>query len=822
MSKITAEKFSALLQKGKTEEDIKNTYAKVFDIQYDTSNKHDLYTPQVLFEFKYDKNFESLNVRAAILAQILYYVRRLKFGAFSDKPIPPILCLADQNEAIFTETIAWKDFYTDAKGLYDWDLAPSSPDTKLVKALAETENLKKIHVYKVQDKNEFPVFVALLSQYLDAQLSLVILDKKVITEDNFEDIFQYWNGIFGEAVRNGLKTSRYFVCDIQQGMSFFLKEESKVVFQFGGGDARIKKILAKDYTLFWSLYEKVTNVDTIRGILAKIDRLSDDFMRRFHGEFFTPLAFSKKALDYLEKTLGKAWWQSGEYRLWDMAAGTGNLEYGLPNEALPYCYLSTLYIEDVEHCQKLFQGATIFQYDYLNDDVQNVFWDDTAMKFEMTWKLPEKLRKDLENPTLKWIILINPPFVTAQIAGTNHGDSKGGVADTKVRKIMHKEDLGEVSRELAMQFIFRIKKELANKEAHLGLFYKIKHLNSHNDEKLRESIFRFQYEKGFVFSSSNFSGTSKASPFPVAFMLWKLNNDLHLKEQNMKLDIFNEKIEKIGTKNIQVEERETHLSKWILRPAATLKFPPLGSAIEVKANNQDCRDRIAKDFLASLMCKGNDFQNQNFTALLSGPYVSAGALSITPSNFEQAMVVHAVRRIPKATWLNDRDQFMQPKKELSAEFITDCTIWNLFSNSNATAALKDVMYEGEIYQVRNHFFPFEIAEVKTWKISDSDIALSLVNAEDTFMAKWLKNKALSSEAAAVLAQGKAIYQLYFLHLAEMRTQKFKIATWDTGFWQIRNAMADVDLHKAEYDALKVLHNTLKEKLLPQIEEYGII
>lgn len=111
MSKITAEKFSALLQKGKTEEDIKNTYAKVFDIQYDTSNKHDLYTPQVLFEFKYDKNFESLNVRAAILAQILYYVRRLKFGAFSDKPIPPILCLADQNEAIFTETIAWKDFY---------------------------------------------------------------------------------------------------------------------------------------------------------------------------------------------------------------------------------------------------------------------------------------------------------------------------------------------------------------------------------------------------------------------------------------------------------------------------------------------------------------------------------------------------------------------------------------------------------------------------------------------------------------------------------------------------------------------------------------
>ncbi len=822
MPKIDSPKFTHLLQKGKTEEDIKNVYAKAFDIQYDTSHKHDLYTPQVLFEFKYDKNFESLKVRATVLAQILYYVHRLKFGSYSDKPIPPILCLADQNEAIFTETLLWKDFYTDAKGLYDWDLAPSNPDANLVKALAETETLKKIHIYTVQDRNEFPIFADLLTQHLNAQLSLAILDKKVITEDNFEDIFQYWNGIFGEAVRNGLKTSRYFVCDIQQGMTFFLKEESKVVFQFGGGDARIKKILAKDYTLFWSLYEKVTNVDTIRGILAKIDRLSDDFMRRFHGEFFTPLPFSKKALDYLEKTVGKQWWQSGEYRLWDMAAGTGNLEYGLPNEALPYCYLSTLYIEDVEHCQKLFVGATIFQYDYLNDDVQNVFWEDTALNFEMTWKLPEKLRKDLANPALKWIILINPPFATAQIAGTNQGNSKEGVADTKVRKIMHKQDLGEVSRELAMQFIFRLKKEFSNKTAHLGLFYKIKHLNSNNDEKLRETIFRFQYERGFVFASSNFSGTSKASPFPVAFMLWKLNNDLHLKEQTMKLDVFNEQIEKIGIKNIAVEARETHLSKWIPRPAANLKFPPLGSAIEVKADNQDRRDRIAKSFLASLMCKGNDFQNQNFTALLSGPYVSAGAFSITPANFEQAMVVHAVRRIPKATWLNDRDQFMQPKKELSAEFIADCTIWNLFSNSNATAALKNVKYEGEIYQIHNHFFPFEVAEVKTWKITDSDIAMTLVNAEDTFMAKWLKNRQLSPEAAAVLAKGKVIYEFYFAHLSEMRTPKFKIETWDAGWWQIRNAMAEVDLYKTEFEALKALHNTLKDKILPQIGEYGMI
>ena len=103
------------------------------------------------------------------------------------------------------------------------------------------------------------------------------------------------------------------------------------------------------------------------------------------------------------------------------------------------------------------------------------------------------------------------------------------------------------------------------------------------------------------------------------------------------------------------------------------------------------------------MCNGNDFQHANNTALLSGPYVSAGAFSVTAENFEQAMIVHATRRMPKATWLNDRDQFMRPNKAVSAEFVADCTVWNLFSNSNQTAALQDVFYEGETYQIHNHF-----------------------------------------------------------------------------------------------------------------------
>jgi hypothetical protein len=822
MAPTETNKFFNNLQKAKKEEEVKNAYAKYFNLDYDTSDAHDLYTNQVLFEFKAEKNFKNLKTRSAILAQTLYYIRRLKYGGMIEKQIPPILCLADVNEAILTETYLWKEFYDDINEDYDWDLAPSTPDKKLIDAIADTMLAKELHVYNVAVIEEFNVFSALLEKYLKNQISLEFKDKKIITESNFEEVFIYWNRIFGDSVRNGFKTSQYFVCDIQKGNTLFIKEESKVVFQFNAGNSRIKKILSKDYEHFWSLYEKVTDIDTIRSIIAKIDRLSDNVMRRFHGEFFTPTKFANKALDYIERTIGKDWYKNGEYRLWDMAAGTGNLEYHLPQAALQYSYLSTLYIEDKEYLDSLFPAATIFQYDYLNDDVANVFTDTSGIIFEKTWKLPQKLRNDLNNPKIKWIILINPPFATAQTAGTEMGTSKEGVADTKVRKEMHKNDLGEVSRELSMQFIYRIKKEFEQSETYFGLFYKIKHLNSNNDQKLRDTIFKFKYEKGFVFSSANFSGTSKASPFPVAFMIWNLNKEINLEKQKIIIDVFNENVEKTGTKKITIHEKTKHLSKWIKRPPANIKFPPFGSALGLKTKNLDKRDRISVGFLGSLMCKGNDFQNQNYTALLSGPYVSAGAMSITADNFEKAMIVHAVRRIPKATWLNDRDQFLQPSKKLPQSFITDCVVWSLFANSNNTVAMKDVLYEKEIYQIKNHFFPFAVSEIKKWNITDSDIATSLVMANDSFVCTYIENNKLTLEAQQVLEEAKQIYQYFFAHLNQMRTQKFKVETYDAGFYQIKNCLKDVDLYKKELEMFQLTLNKLKDKILPDLYEYGFI
>jgi hypothetical protein len=809
--------FSRQIGKAKTEEEVKHAYAAHFGLDYDTEFHHDLYSPEIFFEFKFQRNLQKREARAAVIAQVLYYIRRLRLG-HADKIVPPIICIADSRQAFFTETKKWQKFFSNEKK-YDWELAPSQPDDNLVADLAAVAETNSIKVFDVLDEAEYEMFSKNLASYRAAQLAWDFRVKKLITEENFEDVFDYWNKCFGEAVRNGTKPSRYFLCDIQQGRSEYNRSENKVVFFIGPEEKRAKKILPQQYEWFWSNYEKLTDAGVVRNILAKVDRLTDEPIRRFTGEFFTPVSFARKAHSYLERVVGPKWWTKG-YRLWDMAAGTGNLEWFLPADAYPSIYLSTLYHEDVQHCKRVFPGATVFQYDYLNDDVDNLF-DDQSL-FDRANKKPQNLIRDLCDPKIKWIIFINPPFATSQKAG-HSGESKKSVSDTKIRPLMHEWGLGEVSRELAAQFLFRIRREFADKQAHVGLFYKLKYINSNNDQTFRDKVFQYAFEDGFVFSSGHFSGTSSANSFPVGFLVWDLAKQKKLEEQKIEVAVINNEMDKIGRKVITSEHRDKFLSKWIDRPDATEIFPPLGSAISVKRENDDVRDRVAKDFLASLMCKGNDVQNHNYVALLSGPYVSAGALSIIPDNFDKAMVVHAVRKNVKKTWLNDRDQFLQPNENPSASFVRRCAVWSLFADSNQTASLRDVNYKGKTYQIINHFFPFKASVVKKWEISDSDIERSLKeDHEDRFIARWLAKQELDSQCEELLQIGREIYKSFFKQFKDLPTATHKIQHWDAGWWQIKKSLVEAGLEADKFDRIEELKKIVGAKICEEAAKLGII
>jgi hypothetical protein len=821
----THSKFLDELKQTSTEEEVKFAYAKNFKIKFRAPKKRDLYTPQILFEFKYHKNLQNVNIRSTIIAQALYYIHRIKFGITKD-PLPPIVCIADNKEGFFTETSSWKDIYNSDK--YDWDGVfsnPSNPDEKIIRDVSNMEAVRKINVFSIFEKESYAHFEKELNSHMTGQMSFDFMDKKEINEYNFVEVYDYWAEIFGDDVKNGTKASKYFLCDIQKGKSEYIEEENKIVFHLNS-ETKTKKLDHYKYKKFWNLYDKVKNEEIIREIITKLDCLTDEKTRRFTGEFFTPPRFANKALQYIESIAGKKWWKDPNYRLWDMAAGTGNLEWYLHIESYKQIYLSTLIQDDVNYCKRLFPKATSFKYDYINDDIDYIF-SDLFSKTETYKKLPDNLIKDLNNDKIKWIILMNPPFGTAQPGKLQTGKYKSNISKTSVQKVMNEKNLGEVSRELFSQFIYRIAHEFKDKNALLCLFSSIKYLNSNNDQKLRDDVFQYKFEKGFAFSSDNFSGIG-TSHFPIGFLIWNLKEKLKIEKQKIQLDVYDNEAYKIGTKLVSTQHRKLFLNKWIVRPKNSKNFimPPLGGAITIKDSNSDTRHRTCPNFIGSLMCCGNDFQQQDLTAILSSPQASAGSHSITPEIFKQAMVVYAVRRIPPVNWLNQRDQYMQPNEVLSEEFINNCVIWSIFSKDNNTSSLRNVKYKEKIYNIINHFFPYQIKTISHWDITDKDILKSLKqDNENRFVSEWISNNKFSKEAQEVIDKGEQIYKFYFKNFDKLSTAQFKIEWWDAGLWQIRHslqALQDQDLVQDLFDQLNDAHNNLKNKLLPDIISYGFV
>lgn len=271
-------------------------------------------------------------------------------------------------------------------------------------------------------------------------------------------------------------------------------------------------------------------------------------------------------------------------------------------------------------------------------------------------------------------------------------------------------------------------------------------------------------------------------------------------------------------------ERSAFLSKWVPRFRTSYVLPPITGGISISNSVKDVRDKVAEGFICSLQCKGNDFQNQNYVTITSGPNPSAGAFSVVPLNFENSMVLHAVRRIPKHTWDNDRDQFYQPSVEkLPDEFISDCVIWSAFAPSNSTVSLKNVEYKGKTYQIHNEMFPFLLSEIKEWKCGLSAISNQIFAAnEDRFMAKWIVSHDLSDEAKLLLANAKELYKCVYENLGKIKWLDFKIELWDIGWYQIRNAAKMIPNAESLLNSVRTSIIALHQKILPQISEYGFL
>ena len=489
-----------------------------------------------------------------------------------------------------------------------------------------------------------------------------------------------------------------------------------------------------------------------------------------------------------------------------MCCGVGNLEVKHSNPR--NVYMSTLDQSDVDVmiATKTCVAAQRFQYDYLNDDIS----DDGSIVYKLTNKVPEGLRKAIAEGK-KILILINPPY--AESGDTVGSEAKADVATTKIAEFMG--DYGYAKRELFIQFVARVAKEIP--KATLAMFSTLKYVNSSNFENFRE-IWKAKYLDGFVVHSKAFDGLS--GNFPIGFLIW--NTDQLIKKKIPIAEISTRVLDKnsleIGEKKFYNIPNEKLLSKWIIRPRANLvNVVPLKNAVAPATATKDLRGtKWADEAIGCLVIKGPDVQNASTQALLSSGYGSAGTIFVTTRNLWQSAIVFAVRGLIKPTWLNNRDQFLQPNLVLPEEFKTDCLIWMLFNGSNLTASANNLEWNNKTWSIVNHFIPFTEVEVNAKGRFESD-----------FMVQYLADKSPSNESLKLIDSGRELWKSYFSE-SDVHTVRdaFKLNRPDVGWYQIRNALKarneSGDYLPVSFQSFENAYKELSDKLLPQVYEFGFL
>lgn len=785
------------LQAAKSEEDVKDAYIKALGLKGYTKGLIDIQTKEIWFEAK----DTGRNSSYAMFTQLLHYVQvALNVG----EAVPPFLAVIDTEKAAIMKSADVLPFL--AKKTVKWGKSASKYTQEALDAISA-----HIGTYFVSFK---------ISTHEDEFLSTVKtairsgdLIRTPITPDNLKQVFDKWVAMIGREIY-GVAQEDYallFFADIMHDGTVsthanlpaeLLHKNGAPVFSL---DGKIFELGNKEgYRQFWAIYHKPPKSEYRDYLLERRDSLIPVDERSFKGAYYTPLHVVDKAYDKLTGTLGKNWQR--EYIVWDMCCGVGNLEVKHSNPR--NIYMSTLDQADIDvmKATKTCVAAQRFQYDYLNDDIT----DDGKIDYSLSNKVPAGLRAAIAEGK-KILVLINPPY--AEVGTGADSGNKAGVANTKFASVAMS-DYGKASNELFTQFVARIAQEMPS--ATLAMFSKMKYVNAPNFEKFRAK-WCAKYLDGFIVHSKSFDGLK--GNFPIGFLIWRTDNKNpeSINFSNIKTGVFDKAVKPIGEKIFYNLPNSSLLNVWLMRPKKNSQPAlPLKNGI-APATSEPRVSSWSDNAIGYMYCGKNDLQHANQqTVLFSSPYGQGDGFYVNPTNMWQAAVVFSVRRVIKPTWINDRDQFLQPSEPLTDEFKTDCLLWMLFNGSNLTASADGLEWDGKTWSLVNHFIPFTEAEVGAPDRFESD-----------FMVQYLADKTLSAQALAVLDAGRALWKAYFAY-TDARTVRdtYKLNRADVGWYQIRNALkarnASGDTAPVNFGPFEQAYQALTEKLQSEVFNLGFL
>ncbi len=790
------------LQHAKSEEDVKDLYIKALGLKSYSKGLIDIGTEEIWFEAKNHNHYSFYKM----FTQLLAYVQdALNKG----EPVPPFLAVMDTEKAALMKTEDILPFLE--KKTIKWGQSASRITPEALMEVTAHIDPYFISFYLRLHEEEF---ISIVKETIASREII----RRQITPYNLKQVFDTWVTMIGRNLV-GAEEKDYntlFFADIMHDghcpthenlTARLLQDCYKPVFVLHRQLYELNQ--PKTYREFWRIYLKPPKQEYSDKLLERRDTLIPLNERAFKGAFYTPLPVVEKAYDKLSEILGEQWQE--EYLIWDMCCGVGNLEVKHSNPR--NIFMSTLDQADIDvmKATKTCSAAYRFQYDYLNDDIT----DEGKIDYSLSNKTPESLRKAIKEGK-KILVLINPPYAEAtnfeNIATGLEAENKTGVAKTKIVAAMA--DYGKASNELFTQFLARIALEMPT--ATLAMFSTLKYVNAPNFEKFR-TVWNAKYLGGFVVHNKAFDGLT--GDFPIGFLCWQTHQNTVKKTPitEISVEVLDKNAEPMGNKLFDNLPSNTFLNVWLERPKANKELViPLKNALSPSITAPRVKT-WSDGAIAYMYCGVNDLQHaEQQTVIYSSVYGGGNGFYIIAENLWQAAIVFSIRRLIKPTWLNDRDQFLQPTKELTDEFKNDCLIWMLFNRCQRTASANNLEWNNKQWSLISHFIPFTENEVNAKGRFESD-----------FMVRYLKGKTLSKESQAVLNAGRELWKAYFAQTDDyIVREEFKLNRPDVGWYQIRNALKkrneSQDFKTVDFSMFETAYKQLTEKLQPLVFELGFL
>jgi hypothetical protein len=735
-----------------------------------------------------------------------------------DKYLPPALLGAFDGEKIaFIPYNEIHDvFYIND---FNWNVTPSNHDTKEFQQILDKVKIiiQKQTLLFFYDRDDYELNKFIKSNFVIGKFGLT---KTKIDKNNFMVIYNKWlqsvkatiDVNWDIAKKSGIIDGDFYLADLLSQENETLKEKLFVLLKNDHYilDRKITDIGLfnetktgfndgqKAHVLFWNKYERPPKKEYWDYIADRRDLLVPQDVRERKGSFFTPRIWVDKSQEYLADVLGEDW--QDEYYIWDCAAGTGNLLANLVNKY--NIYASTLDKQDVDVMHDRIDtmnsesihgdGANllhdhVFQFDFLNDDFT---------------KLPKSLQDIINNPQKrkKLIIYINPPYAEASDKKTlGKIEGKKGVEQSKTN-LKYAQKLGQGNAELFVQFLTRIYFEIP--ECIIAEFSKLKIISGPHFIDFR-NFFKAKFKKGFVCPANSFDNVK--GEFPIGFMIWDTDNNTSFKK--IKLNVFDKIGNKLDPKVFHAYDNNQYINDWI----------------------KPFRADISKNqLIGKFPFKGNDFQNQNMIQIVHHKMdynTEAGQFLINQKNVMHACIYFAVRKCIKASWLNDRDQFLFPnnKWEKDIEFQNDCIAYTLFTNNIQSQF------------GANHWIPFSEKEIKAREKFESNFMSQYIAGKiDTEVSFDLFNKVekkeqkpiqFSTVAQEVLDAGKSLWSYYhkqagcIVNASLYDIREYFQGRNETG--KMKTKSTD-ETYTELIDQLREKIKDLAKKIEPKIFEFGFL